>query len=148
MSCSGSPEEPHEQTLTEPAETDRLREYALTPRYGPVKAISGKAMFGQETSIIGLCSDRREKCTLPVNIDGSEEACWLAFTKESSADIERLHGQAYVENGEYWIEGEGRVAARPGGFGHLGAYTCQVEIKSVVTFEIGPPYFWEPPPPT
>jgi hypothetical protein len=129
-------------------EIDELRAFLNTPQYEPIRRISGKAMFGQETSIIGVCESERATCKLPLNIDGFEQPCWLEFTKRASADLERLAGVTYLENGEYWINGAGRIAVRPGLFGHLNKYTCQVEMTSVAEFETGPPHFWEPPPPT
>lgn len=124
---------------------EELRRYLETPQYGGTRPLSGKAMFGRETSIIGLCDKGRADCELPRNVDGSEQPCWLEFTERASADRRRLTRANYPEDGEYWIEGEGRVAVQPGGFGHLSEYTCQVELVSVRVIETGPPHFWQPP---
>lgn len=102
-------------------------------------------MFGFETSMIGVCGDKRSSCRVPVNVDGSEQPCWLVLSKKASEDADRLVGRQR-EDGEYWIEGSGRIAVRPGGFGHLGAYTCQVEMQAVRAFEEGPPWLWALPP--
>jgi len=126
---------------------DELVEYLSTPQYGPVRAITGKAMFGFEVSDIALCHAPRKKCTLPINVDGSEQLCWVVASGEAN---KALASQPYASRdwqGEFWIEGHGRIAVRPGMFGHLGGYTCQVELTKIDVIEKGPPWILGPPPP-
>jgi hypothetical protein len=147
VSCSGASEQTDAGGKSIANEYEELRQYLDTPQYGETRPISGKALFGRETSIIGVCESKRDSCKIPMNVDGLEQPCWLVFSKQSSADVKRLSGDSYGQDGEYWIDGFGRIAVRPGGFGHLNGYTCQVELSSVRAFESGPPHFWEPPPP-
>jgi len=126
---------------------DELIAYLETPSYGLPRAITGKAVYGQETTMIGLCRTERRACVAPTNVDGSDQPCWLVFTEAGAASLAKATGRQYQQDGEYWIEGEGRIAVRPGGFGHLSEYGCQVEISHVRVFEEGPPWMWSPPPP-
>jgi hypothetical protein len=144
VSCSGTG--PSESEKAKLKEYDQLMTYLQTPAYGASRPISGKIMFGQETSMIGLCRTERTTCVLPTNVDGSDQPCWLVFTGAGTASLERLTGRRDPGDGEYWIEGDGRIAVEPGGFGHLSRYTCQVEVSRVRAFEEGPPWMWSPPP--
>jgi hypothetical protein len=117
------------------------------PPYGPPRRITGKVLYGQETVMIGLCRTERRRCTLPTDAKGREQPCWLVFTAAGAGSLTRVTGRQYQEDGEYWIEAEGRLAEGPGGFGHVNAYGCQVEISRVRVFEEGPPWMWAPPPP-
>ena len=130
-----------------PSESEAMIAAVENPPYGPLKRVTGKVLFGQETVMIGLCRAERRLCTIPTDANGAEQPCWLDFTAAGSESLTRVTGRRYQEDGEYWIEAEGRVADRPGGFGHLSQYGCQVEISSVRVFEEGPPWMWAPPPP-
>lgn len=145
VSCSNKTEQ--QAPVERMPQDEELRRYLDTPQYGLEHALAGKMMFGQEMSIIGLCDRKRAACELPRNVDGSEQPCWLTFTERGSTHLKRMSRTDYVEDGEYWIEGIGRIAVHPGGFGHMSGYTCQVELSSVRAFEVGPPHFWELPPP-
>ncbi|MFC4256376.1 hypothetical protein GRI97_10385 [Altererythrobacter xixiisoli] len=47
------------------------------------------------------------------------------------------------QGGELWIEGIGRTATKPGSFGHLGAYHCQIEIMRIDRIDAGPPHMFD-----
>lgn len=127
-------------------ELDALLRYLKTPLYHEVRPITGKAFYGRETRELALCSAERKHCDLPRNVDGSEQPCWLEFTDVAADTVARLTGGKRIEIGEYWVEGEGRIAVLPGSFGHANQFTCQVEMQSVRAFGKGPPWFWETPP--
>lgn len=126
---------------------DQLVRYLETPQYGPVVKIAGKTLFHLETSAIGLCKVERAKCTIPTNVDGSDQPCWLDFSDKVSKFLADRKISFGVGEGDYWIEGQGRIAVQPGHFGHLGEYTCQVEVTHIDLIEKGPPWMWGPPPP-
>ena len=129
-------------------QADNIRE---APEYGAPVPIMGKALFGRETSAVVLCPKARESCSAPVHDDGTEDwskYCWLKITDSARVDLERLHKLSEFEDpGEFWMEGKGRVAVKPGAFGHVGQYGCQVEMTQIAKFEVGPPYFFSIPPP-
>ena len=106
---------------------DRYGEYFLLPKYGEPTEIKGQYWAHWERSSINLCSERRG-CRVPRNVDGSEQSCWTVFVGEAATAM-----SAELKEGEYWIEGTGRIAVLPGSFGHLNQYTCQVEISEVET---------------
>lgn len=98
-----------------------------------------------------LCPEGRENCSAPVHDDGTDDMsryCWLEFTNSARADRDRLHkgGGQWEGAQEYWMEGTGRIALKPGGFGHLAQYRCEVEMTNIGKFEVGPPWFFTPPP--
>lgn len=102
-----------------------------TPLYGHVVQISGMVFFGPEAQDINICVNGEEKCKPRPNVDGSPQPCWLEFTSSANDDIRRLKFDIPMKDGEYLFRGQGRIAVRPGQFGHLNMYTCQVELKHV-----------------
>jgi hypothetical protein len=135
-----------ERVAGEHQELMKWRSYWTTPIYGEERPISGKAAFGREARELALCSEPRDRCTMPINVDGSEHTCWLEFTDAAiDAETKLLHGKSMKPFfDEYWLEGTGRIALFPGSFGN-GGYTCQVQVSSLRVFEHGSPWFWGPP---
>lgn len=115
---------------------EELIRYLSTPQYGPQRPVSGFLHVAPETFSLGLCDDDSDSCRVHKNVDGSEQSCWANLTEAGSASLEKLH--PHLGEGRYWIEGEARIAVRPGQFGHLGEYTCQVELIHVRVFEKAP----------
>ena len=97
-----------------------------SPQYGDVRRLSGQYSSSVEGSALNLCDDR-DVCYLQRNVDGSEQTCWTVFANESDTLL-RQNDEEYAK---FWVEGNGRIAVLPGSFGHLGQYTCQVEITDL-----------------
>lgn len=108
---------------------DAILDYYNNPQYGDQLEISGEFYSFFETSAINLCEDRN-KCWMRRNVDGSVQTCWVEFadTPEIARALDDL------EDGSYWIDGIGKIAVFPGSFGHMGGYTCQVEISELKEF--------------
>lgn len=109
-------------------------EKRLLPRYEQERPFRGTYYSGFERQVITLCLDTQEPCATPVHPKGGPLECWVEWTKSASAELERLSqsldgGWGAVQ----WarLEGRGRLATMPGGFGHLGMYMCQIEISSL-----------------
>lgn len=117
------------------------------PAYGDEVSIKGNYVWGFETSAFYLCSETRKRCVSTAPLNGA--GCWIEFTKEGFAQLSKLrpNDDDMLEGGEVWIEGSGRIARRPGNFGHLGGYSCQIQIASVYSVDAGPPYLFRPPDP-
>ena len=120
---------------------DEAAVHFMKPVYGEVQPISGEYSSFIETSAISLCNDVNN-CQPPRNIDGSIQSCWVEFADASNPD----KFYADVGTGSYWVEGRGRIAVLPGSFGHLGQYTCQIEMSRIDRVEQMRGYY-EPPPP-
>lgn len=127
--CSQSNEIANEPYTAE-AQLAAEKKFWRSPRYGEIKAVRGEVFQGFETSAIRLCEVDRESCVPPRNADGSEQWCWLTSYVPKDAPLDRPVGPDFTEGGEYWFEGDVRIAVRPGSFGHLGEYTCQVQIHN------------------
>ena len=98
-------------------------EFWRTPRYGDIKPVRGEIT----TSGIRLCQSNRVHCVWPRNADGSEQSCSINSLPENwPAGLP--DGSDPTEYGEYWFEGDARIAILPGSFGHSGQQTCQIEI--------------------
>ena len=135
-----------------PSSGDRQsRQVGEDAEYGDPMPINGKAIFGSEQSAVVLCPGARKNCSAPVHDDGTDDMsrfCWLKFTDSARADRERLRkgGRQSEYAGEYWMEGKGRTFLKPGTFGHLAQYPCQVEMTTIGKFEVAAPWFFAPPP--
>ncbi|MEL6709413.1 MAG: hypothetical protein AAFP79_14140 [Pseudomonadota bacterium] len=126
--CGNYPGEGSEE-LSVMDEEDWIAHF-LEPQYGPVQSISGVYSASFETSAINLC-DKEEACPLRRNVDGSQQLCWVDFQPEAKGTYLLKN----LEDGFYWLKAKGRIAVRPGSFGHLGGYTCQIEITEIDRFE-------------
>jgi hypothetical protein len=132
----------------ESADLEHIRsvfEQLSTPSYHEPGSISGKALFGRETEAITICEADRASCRPALNADGTEQMCWLEMTPAAREKAARNVNAKGIPDGEYWVEGTGRITNRLGLFGHLNAYPCQVELSHIEKFEEGPPWFWTPP---
>lgn len=109
---------------------DEAFEHFFEPQYGEDQFISGEFSWYFETSAIELC-DNRNDCIPHRNVDGTVQSCWVDFVKDAGKD-RRL---AEAKDGSFWLEGRGRVAVLPGSFGHLGEYTCQIEMSRIDRLE-------------
>jgi hypothetical protein len=97
--------------------------------YGPLSSITGIFSRTPEAIALVLCSEDGEHC----NHD-APEACWTKFTPVGDTQATKLLGpkkSQYDDYGEYWFEGTGKVARKPGGFGHLDAYNCEILVDGV-----------------
>lgn len=110
---------------------DPWEQYLATPQYGDLVGINGRVSVGREASEINICVDGKEKCDGPFNVDGSPQPCWLEFEPSAEQDIKNFGVPGTLEDGNYWLKGQGRIAVHPGLFGHLNSYTCQVELQRV-----------------
>lgn len=117
-----------------------------TPQYSEPGTIAGLASFGREMVQIGVCRNGEETCSMPINVDGSEQPCWLEFRPSAEADLKKIGIVGRIEDGSYWLKGQGRIATRPGLFGHLNSYTCQVELQRVTSLKPTRPWAAPPPP--
>lgn len=116
------------------------------PVYAAAKSLKGVYRSGFETSAIHLCETSREECLTSI---GPDDGCWVEFTEAAYRQLVELRGDgdkgdAYEET---WLEGRGRVTRKPGGFGHMSAHACQVELTTVQAIDPGPPWAFQPPPP-
>ena len=101
----------------------------ISAEYGPLTAITGIFSRYPETTTLVLCSEDAEHC----NRD-APDSCWAKFTLVGDTQATKLIGpkkSPYDDYGEYWFEGTGRVARKPGDFGHLDAYNCEVLVDGV-----------------
>lgn len=101
------------------------------PSYGQIIKLAGVYSWAFEASVLQLCDPSNGKCDpgMP-NATG----CWVDFSDRAYGQLSKLcDGAVFPHNGEgeIWLEGVGRVTRNPGAFGHLNAYDCQVEMRSV-----------------
>jgi hypothetical protein len=89
-------------------------------------------------SVIDVCGTSRADCGPDREPRTNLRDCWLTFSPEGDRSLDGFLGRDRRPDGPFWIEADGRVALRPGGFGHLNQYRCQVEIVRVHAFEEGP----------
>lgn len=146
-SCSKAPCQRNEALEQEVKELREMRDSARTPAYTNAILMAGIATFGPEQSDIAICDPLsssgsysfapadRNSCRMPTNVDGSYQPCWLELTPNGSADLKRLTKSGRLDEGSYWVRGKGRLALEPGSFGHLGRYSCQVEIDQLQTLQ-------------
>ena len=107
--------------------------------YGQMSRLKGIYWWGPESMAIYLCDRPRRQCLARVSeVDG----CWVEFSVAAHIRLGKRDDQV----GEVWLEGIGRKTRRPGRFGHLGEYRCQVEIVEIRTVKTGPPYRFSIPP--
>ena len=100
------------------------------PSYGAVRPVQAYWSAGIETSEITFCERRGEQCH---TYGGS---CWAEFTDQAYREVRDIIGRdRAAEGGEFWLEGEGRMAKPPGPFGHTDAYPCQMELTAVHVIE-------------
>jgi TonB family protein len=99
--------------------------------------VKGTYTWGFERSEIYVCADTYKKCATDIKID---HACWLEFTKAASEQLSKLTGSASRarQEGELWLEGSGRVSRGPARFGHMGGYSCEVELAQVRVVDANP----------
>ncbi|MBA4767584.1 MAG: hypothetical protein H2049_08105 [Porphyrobacter sp.] len=109
-------------------------EHYSTPQYGEERSVSGKYFSAFEASTINLCDDR-SNCPMRLNVDGSLQTCWVEFAPSASVPTRVFDDKG---SGSYWLSGTGRIAVLPGSFGHLGGYTCQVEMTKIDKLEESP----------
>tara|TARA_B100000678_G_scaffold31876_1_gene23533 strand:- start:194 stop:646 length:453 start_codon:yes stop_codon:yes gene_type:complete len=113
------------------------------------KTFEGKAFWGIEGVEIVLCDHTRTNCKFP-QPDEQLRVCALSF---SGAGYDSLRAHRYERDeygtpaGEVWLEGIGVQEYGARGYGHVGAYPCEVRIDRVIYLDRGPPWFFEPPPP-
>ena len=100
-----------------------------------------------ETSALYLCRGPRRQCLSEAALDRA--GCWIEFTEEGYAQLSklRLKDDNMIEGGEVWIEGLGRIASQSGNFGHLGSYSCQIQLTHVSKVDPGTPHLFLPPEP-
>lgn len=83
-----------------------------------------------------------EFCASPVSEDapkclGPSQRCWLVFDGNANDDLDALTNRADCETeGLYWMEGKGKKFVTENGFGHLGQYSCQVEMTKIERFHL------------
>jgi hypothetical protein len=121
------------EAVSEVTTDKRLDQASTDPGYGTQRQIAGPFRFQFEESSIELCSSsvtpEAPACT------GDSQRCWLEFDNNANKDMDVITKQRAIgEEGTYWIEGVGRMATKDGGFGHLNAYECQVEMIKVSRF--------------
>jgi hypothetical protein len=122
------------QTSSEQAPGPTIQNSA---EYGPLVPITGVYVTSFELSALRLCDENAKGC----DRDGPD-GCWVEFTPAADAEASKfLLGGRYADGhyGQYWIEGKGRVARSPGGFGHLSSYKCQILLSSVGVMKKLPP---------
>ena len=149
--CSSQPIAKPEQksagTGTEQGSAAQYRkflEYLETPQYGATRDLKGVVLIRFETNAIALCDTGRSRCTMPTNVDGSSQPCWLERKEGVALSLPVPDGES--TDAQFWIEGSGRIAVHPGNFGHLGSYTCQVELTRLDRFDADPPLVFDRPP--
>lgn len=121
-----------ETTEADPAaRINPWEQYLATPQYGDLVRTNGFVFIGREALEINICVDGTERCEGPFNVDGSPQPCWLKFKPSAEDDIKKLGIPGSLKDGRYWFKAQGRIAVRPGLFGHLNSYTCQVELERV-----------------
>lgn|GEM_PF-4130375 len=113
-----------------------------TPAYGELMPLKGHYVWGFESADFYPCEATRVECVaIPAK---DRQACWVRFTEDARARLSEVEpGNSHAEGGELWIEGAGRKATEPGQFGHLGAYSCQIEITRIDKADPAPPYLFE-----
>ncbi|TPE63626.1 hypothetical protein FJQ54_01815 [Sandaracinobacter neustonicus] len=99
----------------------------LSPQYDREVSFRGVTRFYFEINTILLCLDEAVPCRTPISTSGMPMECWV-----ENKDKDKRH----IPNGAM-IEGVGRVATRPGGFGHMNLYECQLQISE---WHIVPPH--------
>lgn len=99
------------------------------PAYGDTVALKGHYVTGEETSTFYPCDASREQCTAAPG--HGEENCWVQFSENLHRQLSGKVAGYGPEGGRFWLEGTGRVSSRPGNFGHLGAYSCRIEISRI-----------------
>ena len=106
---------------------------AGAPVYGVTKPLRGFYSTGFEKSVFGLCLSGKDSCKIPISWDDPFKGfCWAEFSPRATASLERLIVEKPEAPGQViWLEGNGQIATKPGPFGHLGAYHCQVKIDEV-----------------
>lgn len=83
-----------------------------------------------------------EFCASPVSADapkcpGPSQRCWLVFDDNANDDLSALTNRsAFATEGLYWLEGSGKQSVSENGFGHLGQYSCQVEMTKIERFRL------------
>ena len=103
------------------------------PSYGKPQHIAAPFRFVFEESSVELCSASVTR-DAPACLHDSRR-CWLVFDDKANNDMDSVTKQHFIaEEGTYWIEGVGRMATANGGFGHMNAYECQVEMTKVSRF--------------
>jgi hypothetical protein len=108
------------------AEHEQLLNYLQTPAYlGPTR-FRGVVTMGFETSTVDVCDNAEGPCRRHRDVSGMDETCWLVLAPAAARDI-----AGRLADGVFIIELTGQIATRPGMFGHLGQYTCQVEALRV-----------------
>ncbi len=116
------------------------------PAYGKQEGLKGLYSWGFEISAIHLCNTTRDDCLYPI---GAEGECWVEFTEAAYRQLEELRGDSLGSDdyGQVWLEGSGRVTKKPGNFGHMSDYGCQVELGAVHVVSQETPRAFQPPPP-
>lgn len=121
------------ELLTFDSEESWLEHYSA-PQYGEERRVFGKYLSAFEASTINLCDDL-SNCPMRLNVDGSLQTCWVEFAPSASVPKRVFDDEG---SGSYWLSGTGRIAVLPGSFGHLGGYTCQVEMTKIDKLEESP----------
>ncbi|WP_447763214.1 hypothetical protein [Sphingopyxis panaciterrae] len=103
------------------------------PVYGSATALRGFYSTGFEKSAFAPCKSGKELCKIPVSWkDPFKGFCWVVFTPQGAASMRSLRANnPMADDRMIWLESEGRLAIKPGPFGHLGSYQCQVEFGHV-----------------
>ena len=115
------------------------------PAYGTQGTIKGYYRWGFETSAIHLCAVNREECLSSIS---SDDGCWVEFTEAAYRQLIDLRGDGDNRDvyGEIWLEGSGRIAKKPGNFGHMSTFACQVELAAIHAIDPETRGAFEPPP--
>jgi hypothetical protein len=123
----------NEGTTSEQIVHSQNADHSDDPGYGNPQHIAAPFRYVFEESSVELCSASVTQ-DAPACLHDSRR-CWLIFDDKANKDMDLITKQHFIaEEGTYWIEGVGRITTASGGFGHQGAYECQVQMTSVSRF--------------
>ncbi|MBC2776139.1 hypothetical protein [Parasphingopyxis marina] len=113
----------------QPAAGDGGSETGDTPGSAGPAEMWGIWAIGFETSNFVGCASESD-CPEP----GEDNGCWLDFTSEAAAQLD----PALRDRRDHWryrmrIRGTREEGA--GGYGHLGAYECQITAEEILSME-------------
>ena len=94
---------------------------------GPTQSFKGVWATGFEMSSFTYCGFGFENCRSA----GRDIGCWLEGDGSSESDFGKFLSLEKIETGRSYVEFVGRESLKRGSYGHLGQYSCLVEVQKI-----------------